>query len=286
MGDDQVLHEPQVRRFRTIFISDLHLGTKGAKADLVLDFLRWHDADRLYLVGDVIDGWRLNKAWHWPQSHNDVIQNLLARGQRRGDIIYLPGNHDEFMRDYLGHALGGIAIVDDTIHEAADGRRYLVIHGDQFDVVVRRAPWLAHLGDVAYRAAMRLNGAINLVRRRLGLSYWSLSAWAKAKVKNAVNNAGRFETTLRDEAARRQVDGVICGHIHRATITEAAGTRYLNCGDWVESCTALVEHQDGRFEILHWTQPRGEISPPPADLAVPEPLWLTALHRNRQILGS
>lgn len=243
---------PPARHVRTLFISDVHLGTRGCQADLLLDFLRHHDAETIYLVGDVVDGWRLRRNWHWPQTHNDVAQKLLRKARKGARLVYLPGNHDEFLRDYLGTHFGGIEVRATDIHTTADGRRLLVIHGDQFDVVVRHAAWLAHLGDWAYAAALAVNTYANMARRRFGFSYWSLSAWAKLKVKNAVNFIGAFEEALAREARENEVDGVICGHIHYAAMHNDFGISYYNCGDWVESCTALVEHHDGRFEIIRW----------------------------------
>jgi len=239
-------------RYRSLFISDVHLGSRGAQAELLLDFLRHNEADTWYLVGDIVDGWRLKKGWHWPQSHNDVVQKLLRKVRRGARMIYVPGNHDEFARDYLGHSFGGVEVVDRAIHVAADGRRLLVIHGDQFDVVVRHARWLAHLGDWAYESALALNAHFNRARRALGFGYWSLSAWAKMKVKNAVNFIGDFEDTLAAEAQKRGVDGVVCGHIHHAAIRRIGPIDYMNCGDFVEGCTALAERFDGTFEILRW----------------------------------
>ncbi len=239
-------------RVRTLFLSDMHLGTRGCQAVLLLDFLKNVDADTIYLVGDIVDGWQLRAGWYWPQAHNDVVQKLLRKVRKGARIVYLPGNHDEFLRDYVGTTFGGIEVAETALHEAADGRRYLVIHGDQFDMVVRHSPWLAHLGDGAYTLALALNTGLNKLRRRLGLSYWSLSAWAKRKVKNAVGYIGRFETILADEARRQGADGVICGHIHHAADRPIGTLRYLNTGDWVESCTALVEHYDGRIEVLHY----------------------------------
>lgn len=248
-GEDAGSH----RHYRALFLSDIHLGTRGCQAEILLDFLRVHDAETIYLVGDIVDGWRLRRAWHWPQAHNDVIQKLLRKGRKGARIVYLPGNHDEFLRDYLGSHFGGVEVADTAVHVAADGRRYLVIHGDQFDVVVRHAKWLAFLGDWAYTTALVVNTWVNVIRRRLGLTYWSLSAWAKLKVKNAVNFIGKFEDALSSEARRNGVDGVICGHIHHATIHDRFGIRYINTGDWVESCTAIVETHDGRFELIRWT---------------------------------
>ncbi|MBB4017835.1 MULTISPECIES: UDP-2,3-diacylglucosamine diphosphatase [Chelatococcus] len=245
--------ESDAVRVRTLFISDVHLGTKGCQAELLIDFLRHYDADTVFLVGDIIDGWRLKSGWYWPQAHNDVVQKLLRKVRKGARLIYVPGNHDEFLRDYVGSNFGGIDIVEHAIHETADGKRYLVIHGDHFDLVVRHAKWLALLGDWAYGAALTINTYLNVVRRRLGLTYWSLSAWAKLKVKNAVNYIGRFEELLASEARRHEVDGVICGHIHHAAMHDDFGVRYVNTGDWVESCTALVEHYDGSLEILNWS---------------------------------
>lgn len=246
------------KHFRTLFLSDVHLGTKGCQAELLLDFLRCHDAETLYLVGDIIDGWRLKRGWHWPQAHNDVVQKLLRKARKGANIVYLPGNHDEFLRNYLGTHFGGVEVVERKMHIAADGRRYLVIHGDQFDVVVRHARWLAYFGDWAYVTALWINTWVNKVRRKLGFPYWSLSAWAKLKVKNAVNFIGAFEEALSNEAKRCQADGIICGHIHHATMHSDFGIAYVNTGDWVESCTAIAEHHDGRFEIIRWTDGASE----------------------------
>lgn len=237
---------------RALFLSDLHLGTKGAQAERVLDFLNRVEADAIYLVGDIIDGWRLRRKWFWPQSHNDVAQAILRRARDGVRIVYLPGNHDEVMRDFFGIHFGGIEVIDEVVHEAADGKRYLVIHGDQFDMVVRHARWLAFLGDIGYRTAMWANVYVNLVRRRLGFSYWSLSAWLKGRVKTAVNYVGEFEKALVDAANQAGADGVICGHIHTAAMADMDGTAYVNTGDWVESCTAVIENADGTFEIVDW----------------------------------
>ncbi len=239
------------RRFRTLFISDVHLGARGSQADRLLDFLRSHDADTIYLVGDIVDGWALQSNWYWPQSHNDFVQKMLRKARKGAKIIYVPGNHDEFLRNYYGTHFGGIDVVENTIHVGVDGQRYLVIHGDIFDLVVQNARWLAHLGDKAYDFAIQMNRLVNFFRRAFGVPYWSLSQWAKLKVKNAVNYIGAFEQTLAAEARRHGADGVICGHIHYATIRDEHGIRYMNCGDWVESCTALAEHEDGRFRNHH-----------------------------------
>jgi UDP-2,3-diacylglucosamine pyrophosphatase LpxH len=248
-----IVTEGGLRHFRALFISDVHLGARGCQAELLLDFLRYHDADTIYLVGDIIDGWRLRSSWYWPQAHNDVVQKLLRKARKGARVIYVPGNHDEFLREYYGTHFGGIKVAERFIHVGVDGRRYLVIHGDHFDLVVTQARWLAHLGDYAYTTAIAINRVFNSLRRRFGFGYWSLSQWAKHKVKNAVNYIGEFEKTLVIEARRNAADGVICGHIHHATIHNKFGVTYINCGDWVESCSAIAEHPDGRFEIIAWT---------------------------------
>jgi UDP-2,3-diacylglucosamine pyrophosphatase LpxH len=216
--------------------------------------MRYHEADTIYLVGDIVDGWQLRSGWYWPQMHNDVVQKLLRQVRKGVRIIYVPGNHDEFLRNYYGTHFGGVEVVENIMHEGADGRRYLVIHGDHCDLVVTQARWLAHLGDKAYTFALWVNTIFNSVRRLLGFPYWSLSKWAKLKVKNAVSFIGEFEKTLAAEARRHGADGVICGHIHHAVMHDDFGLRYVNCGDWVESCTAVAEHHDGQFEIIHWTE--------------------------------
>jgi len=253
--------------FRSLFISDVHLGARGCQADRLLDFLRWHDADTIYLVGDIVDGWQIKSGWFWPQAHNDVVQKLLRKARKGARVVYVPGNHDEFLREYYGTHFGGIEVVERAIHEGADGRRYLVTHGDQFDLVVTQARWLALLGDKAYDTAIFLNRWFNTVRRLLGFPYWSLSQWAKHKVKNAVNFIGNFEKTLAAEAQRHGADGVICGHIHHAVIHDDVGVRYVNCGDWVEGCTAIAEYADGRLEIITWTDAVHVADSTPAEVA-------------------
>ncbi len=243
---------PRPQHFRTIWISDVHLGTRGCKSEYLLSFLKWNESDFLYLVGDMIDGWRLKNNWYWEQSHNDVIQKILRKARKGVRVVYVPGNHDEAARDYTGLDFGGVAVEREAIHKTADGRRLLVIHGDEFDCIVRYARWLALLGDIGYRAALSINNRFNSIRRRLGYPYWSLSAFLKHKVKNAVEHISNFEVAIAEEAGRRNVDGVVCGHIHHAEIRDIGGVLYCNDGDWVESCTALVEHFDGRLEILHW----------------------------------
>lgn len=246
-------------RYRTIWISDIHLGTRGCKADLLLEFLKYTEADTIYLVGDIVDGWRLKRSWYWNQSQNDVVQKLLRKARKGATVIYVPGNHDEALRDFIedyGLQFGGITVQMEAIHQTADGRKFLVTHGDHFDGIVTCAKWLALLGDAAYGFALGLNTWFNHLRRRMGLPYWSLSAYLKHKVKNAVEFISDYEQAIAEEARRRHVDGVVCGHIHHAEIRDIDGILYCNDGDWVESCTALVEHGDGRLEILRWAELR------------------------------
>jgi UDP-2,3-diacylglucosamine pyrophosphatase LpxH len=245
-----------VCQYRTVFISDIHLGTRGCQAELLLDFFRHMECETLYLVGDIVDGWKMKSGLWWPQPHNDVLQKILRMARKGASVIYIPGNHDDLAREYCGVHLGGVVVTRDAIHEAADGKRYLVLHGDEFDGVTRHARWLAFLGDWAYRGVLGLNTVFNKARRRLGFGYWSLSAYLKVKVKNALQFIENFEKAVADEARRRGVDGVICGHIHKAEMRDIDGVRYVNDGDWVESCTALVEHFDGTLEILEWAKLR------------------------------
>jgi UDP-2,3-diacylglucosamine pyrophosphatase LpxH len=243
-------------RYRTIFISDIHLGTRGCKADYLLDFIKSTDCETMYLVGDIVDGWRMKRTWYWPQAHNDVVQKLLRKVRKGMRLVYVPGNHDEFLRDYQGVHFGGVEVTRETIHETADGKRLLVIHGDEFDGVVKYARWLALLGDWAYVTMLQVNTWFNYLRRKLGFGYWSLSAYLKHRVKNAVQFISNFEEAVVAEARRQGVDGVVCGHIHSAEMRMIDGVLYINDGDWVESCTALVEHMDGRLEILPWAELR------------------------------
>ncbi len=248
---------PSAHRYRAIFISDLHLGTPGFQAQALLDFLKSHPSDYLYLVGDIVDGWQLRRRWFWPQAHNDVVQKLLRRARKGCQVIYVPGNHDEFARAFVGHQFGGIEVVQDTVHVTADGRKLWITHGDYFDGVVQCAKWLAYLGDYLYELTLRLNRHLNSLRARLGLPYWSLSAYLKHKVKKAMSYVTDFEVAVAHEAKRRGHHGVVCGHIHRAEMREINGTLYCNDGDWVESRTALVEHSDGRLELIHWQATMG-----------------------------
>ncbi len=248
---------PGARRYRAVFISDLHLGTPGCRAADLLAFLKASSCDHLYLVGDIIDGWQLRRRWYWPQAHNDVVQKLLRAARKGCRVVFVPGNHDEFARGFIGHQFGGIEVVDEAVHTTADGRRLWVTHGDYFDGVIQCAKWLAYVGDSLYEFTLRLNRYLNHLRARFGLPYWSLSAYLKHKVKKAVNFISDFEVAVAQAAKKRGHQGVVCGHIHHAEMREIDGMLYCNDGDWVESLTALVEHHDGRLEIVRW----GEAAP-------------------------
>lgn len=240
------------QKYRTIWISDIHLGTPGCNATLLLDFLASVECETLYLTGDIIDGWRLRKGWYWPDQHNEVVRRLLKMAHRGTRVVYIVGNHDEMLRDYVGLSFGGIEICDEAIHVGMDGRSLLVTHGDAFDGVVLYARWLAFLGDKAYSILLRVNQIFNRIRRKLGMPYWSLSAYLKRRVKNAVQYVCSFEEAVVHEAAQRGVDGVVCGHIHCAEIRQIGDLTYYNDGDWVESCTALVEDRTGAMSIVDW----------------------------------
>ncbi|WP_308908952.1 UDP-2,3-diacylglucosamine diphosphatase [Pseudokordiimonas caeni] len=240
------------RHFRAVFVSDVHLGTRSSRADLLHDFLKSITCEKLYLVGDIVDGWRLKKSWYWDTRHNDVIRRVLKMAKSGTEVIYIPGNHDEGLRGFVGHNLAGVTLQMEAVHEGLDGRRFWVIHGDEFDGVVKYARWLAHVGDHAYSLLLKLNTAFNRVRRSLGYPYWSLSAYLKHKVKNAVEYIGKFEEAVAHEAGRRGVQGVICGHIHHAERRMIGEIEYLNDGDWVESCTALVETPTGAWDIIRY----------------------------------
>lgn len=249
MSSAEAFRPNHKRQVRTLWISDLHLGTRDCQAEQLAAFLKRYRPERIYLVGDIIDGWRLRGGMFWPQSHTNVIRRLLTMSKRGTEVIYVTGNHDEFLRGYSSLVLGNIRLVDEAEHLTADGRRLLVIHGDQFDVITRYHKWLAFLGDHAYGVTLLLNRWLNHWRRRWGYGYWSLSAYLKQRVKKAVNFISDFEQAIAHECLRRGFDGVVCGHIHHAEQRRVGEVEYLNCGDWVESCTALIEHQDGRIEL-------------------------------------
>lgn len=246
------LPKKDVTRFRSIWISDLHLGTSGCQAKRLLQFLKATESETLYLVGDIIDGWQLKRRWYWDQTHNNVIQNLLKKAKKGTKVIFVPGNHDEAARQFIGLEFGGIQVRDELIHVTADGKRMLVIHGDRFDGVIACAKWLAYLGDNMYTVILKFNQIFNHWRARAGLPYWSLSQYLKLKVKNAVSYITKFEDALADEARKRNLDGVICGHIHKPEIRDIDGVLYCNDGDWVESLSALVEDADGQLRLITW----------------------------------
>jgi UDP-2,3-diacylglucosamine pyrophosphatase LpxH len=241
-------------QMRSVWISDVHLGTPGCQAQALLDFLKHVDCDTLYLVGDIIDGWQLRRSWYWPQAHNDVVQKLLRKARKGSRVIFIPGNHDEFGRKFVGHSFGGVEVAEEWIHTTADGRRLWITHGDLYDGVIQVARWLALLGDSAYEFTLKLNRHLNSWRARMGLPYWSLSKYLKLKVKRAVSYVGDFESALAREAHKRGVDGLVCGHIHHAEMRMVDGILYCNDGDWVESLSALVEMADGQLHVIEWGQ--------------------------------
>lgn len=250
--------EAEVRHYRAIWISDIHLGTSGCKAEFLLDFLRVNESDQLYLVGDIVDGWQLKRGWYWKQSHNDVVQKVLRKARKGTKVTYIVGNHDEVLREFLGLRFGEILIENEAVHELRDGRRLWVTHGDLFDGVIQYAKWLAYLGDTAYTVALKVNDHFNYLRHKMGMSYWSLSQYLKHRVKNAISFITAFEEALTTEARRRGYDGVVCGHIHRPEIREIDGTLYCNDGDWVESLSALVETHEGELKLVYWAHRRFE----------------------------
>jgi UDP-2,3-diacylglucosamine pyrophosphatase LpxH len=253
-GHMNAFTHPTKTTYRSVFISDTHLGTRGCRSDFLAHFLGAFTCENLFLVGDIVDGWRLRKSWYWDGMHDEVVKLMLRHASNGAQVLYIPGNHDEMFRAWLplGLEIGGIKLVGEAEHTTADGKRLLIIHGDQFDSVVRYAKTLALLGDWAYTSALNLNRWFNAIRRVMGYPYWSLSQWAKRQVKEAVKAVDRFENALAGEARRRHFDGVVCGHIHHAEMRKVDGVLYLNTGDWVESCTALVEHHDGRLELIDW----------------------------------
>lgn len=259
------------RRFRTVFISDTHLGTRGCNAEMLLDFLRSIECDTLYLVGDIVDGWRLKKGWYWPDAHSEVVRRILKMAHRGTRVVLVAGNHDEMLRGYAGMHFGGIEIAFEAIHVTADGRRLLVTHGDAFDGVVLYHRWLAFLGDQAYELLLRANVWFNRARKAFKLPYWSLSAYLKQRVKNVVQFVCDYEEAVAHAARDRGVDGVVCGHIHCAEIRRIGKIEYMNDGDWVESCTALVEDAEGNCRILDWVAETRLRAGKPATSAQPEP---------------
>ena len=241
-------------QYRAIFISDLHLGTPGCQAEALLDFLRENESQYMYLIGDIVDGWQLRRKWYWPQAHKDVIQKLLRMARKGCRVVYVPGNHDEFARNFVQHHFGGVEVLKETTHTTVNGDTLWLIHGDLFDAVVQYAKWLAYVGDYLYELILKLNKHFNHLRAKFGLPYWSLSAYLKHKVKQAVGFINDYEIAVAKEAKRKGYQGVVCGHIHHAEIRNIDGVLYCNDGDWVESRTALVEHMDGKLEIIYWDQ--------------------------------
>ncbi len=248
------IRESEKTYYRTIFLSDIHLGTRGCRADLLLEFLKQHTCDELYLVGDIIDGWRFKTGFYWPQTHTNVMRRFLTLSKRGTRVTYVTGNHDEFLRKYSDMEIGNISLVDEAVHRTRDGARFLVVHGDMYDVVTRCHRWVALLGGLGYGVLLALNGHLNRWRAKLGYGYWSLSAWVKYRVKRAVSFVSGFEEVVSHHCRQQGYDGVVCGHIHHAEITDYNGVRYMNCGDWVESCTALVEDHAGEFHLIRWAE--------------------------------
>ena len=241
-----------MKSYRSVFISDIHLGTSMSQADKLLEFLKTFECEKIYLVGDIVDCWAMAGNKYWPQEHNDVVQKLLRRARKGTEVCYIPGNHDELMRDYCDAEFGNIWLLKETHHITVDNRVLLVTHGDQFDVVISHAKWLAKIGSWAYDVSIILNIILNKLRSYFGMEYWSLSSYLKQTVKESVSFIGNYETTLSDYVKSKNMHGIICGHIHHANIRDIDGITYMNCGDWVESCTALVEHHNGTFEIIDW----------------------------------
>lgn len=271
-----------IRQVRTIFLSDIHLGTRACQAERLLNFLRCYQSEHLYLVGDIVDFWSMSRSIHWTQHQNTFVQKILKRARHGVEVLFIPGNHDEALRGYLGTSFGDIRIEREAVHTTADGRKFLIIHGDEFDQVTRHHRWVAILGDIAYNLLVVLNIGLSIFRRMMRIpGYWSLAGYAKRQVKSAVNFIFDFEDSVVHAVKQRNLDGVICGHIHAATIREHQGVLYVNCGDWVDSCTAIVEHLDGRLELVHWTEdvdaePSGEEDLPPAKRMAPSSAALSA----------
>jgi len=244
-----------IKKYRSVFISDVHLGTKMCQDEFFLQFLKSFECDTLYLVGDIIDGWAMTQKTYWPQRHNDIIQKILRKSRKGTKVVYIPGNHDEFMRAFCSDDLityGNITLTNHIVHTSASNKKYLVIHGDQFDAVIKKLKWLAFIGSYAYDMSIKLNVFVNYFRKLLKLPFWSLSAYLKYKVKSAVNFIFDYEENLCNYAKIKNVDGIICGHIHHPSINKINDIEYLNCGDWCESLTAIVEHYDGTMELIKW----------------------------------
>lgn len=270
--------------YRSVWISDLHLSTQDSRADLVHSFLDNIKVDYLYLVGDIIDVWALRKKWHWPNQYNDVVHKLLKRTRKGAHVYYIPGNHDGFFREFAGIRFGEVHVVTEAVHTTADGRKLLVLHGDEFDTIVQGHLWLSLLGSWAYRYLIMVNKLVNGVRRLLGMPYYSFSGAIKRRVQAAVKHLTSFEDLLVKEACRREVDGVVCGHTHQPAMREMEGVMYLNTGDWVEHCTAIVEHTDGRLELIHWPTELAKMQAEAESEAAPVTVPARRLFRRRREL--
>lgn len=257
------------RRFRTVWISDVHLGTRGCKADFLLDFLRSTECDYLYLVGDIVDLWNMKRGLYWPQSHNNVIRTVLGKAKHDTRVVYIPGNHDELLRDFVGMEFGNVRLERECVHTTRAGKRLLVMHGDQHERAVQHPRLIVWIGDHAYYLLLYMNRWFNRARGALGMPYWSLATWLKQKMGNAVRYIHKYEQAVIHEARRRGLDGVVCGHIHRGDLDTVNGLLYCNDGDWVENCTALVEHHDGTLQLLHWADQKHTVKFHPAEAAVP-----------------
>lgn len=241
------------RLYRTIWISDLHIGSTQCQADVLLDFLKHNDSDTLYLVGDIIDFWALSKRVYWPRDHNTIIQKILRKARHGTQVFYIPGNHDENIRDYDGYVFGDITVKNSDVHTTADGKKLLVVHGDEYDTIAKYHRWIAKLGSKGYDLLLDINRLLRMVRRFLGIqSHFSLAAFVKFKVKNAVQFISDYEESIVNTLNDEGLDGVVCGHIHHAEMKDMGGFMYINTGDFVESCTAIVEHRDGTLELIRW----------------------------------
>jgi UDP-2,3-diacylglucosamine pyrophosphatase LpxH len=265
--DDPALHDPtSPRKVRSLFLSDIHLGSRACRADELLDFLKAYDATNIFLLGDIVDFWAMSRSLYWPQQHNTVVQKILKKARHNVRVHLIPGNHDEALREYVGSSFGDITLLRDHVYTAADGRRYALLHGDEYDQVTTCHRWVSVLGDFSYTVLVHLNRVLSLIRRKVGVSgHWSLADYAKRNVLQAVSFISDFENAVVRDVKRRGLDGVICGHIHTPIVRKINGLTYMNCGDWVDSCTAIVEHYDGRMELVRWT---GAVSPVSQDASV------------------
>lgn len=249
-------------KVRSIFLSDIHLGTRGCQAESLLAFLRHYEAEHLFLLGDIVDFWAMRRGIYWTQAQNTVVQKVLRRARHGEKVMLIPGNHDEALREYIGAKFGDIQVAAEHVHATADGRRLLLLHGDEFDQVTRHHRWVAVLGDIAYNALVRINARLSWARRTLRIpGYWSLASYAKRRVKRAVAFVFDFEDAVIHAARERGLDGIVCGHIHSASLHQRDGLLYVNCGDWVDSCTAIVEHPDGQLELIEWRHADSNVVP-------------------------